>query len=374
MKVGIIMAKYKKRKDGRYATNVTVGRNWETGKPILVRVYGKTISELEKKKAELITDYASGRNIITKKVIFKDYAKMWLSNKKPHIAYATYLMYESVLKNHTKPIDDIELKSIIKSDIQLLINNKISIPRTCKKIKVALNQIFESAIDDNFLFRNPCKNIILPKYEANKNRILTRTEDILSDITELNDREQAYILLMKWCGLRPEECLALTKSNFDLENYTLEIRHAITFIHNKPIIKETKTKSGERIIPLIGKCKTFIPFYLSNLNQEYLFYSVKTNELITDSSYRRMWETIIRKMDKTAKEKGFTDFDHSLTPYIFRHNYATILHNLQVPDKEIQYLMGHSTIQTTNTWYIHIDSSNMKASRLLDNYITERQN
>lgn len=43
------MAKYKKRKDGRYATSIYLNKK-------RFYVYGKTISELEKNKRQLLID------------------------------------------------------------------------------------------------------------------------------------------------------------------------------------------------------------------------------------------------------------------------------------------------------------------------------
>lgn len=218
------------------------------------------------------------------------------------------------------------------------------------------------------------KNLILPKNVLNRKRPLTKIEDTLSDITDFSDRENAFVLLMKWCGLRPEECLMLMKSDFNLEDKTVTIINAIEFINNCPHLKETKTKNSNRTIPLIGACQRFIPYYLSNLSTEYLFTSVTTLELITDSSYQRMWQTIKRKMRKKAKDLRLEDNADSLTPYIFRHNYATILDQIGVSDREIQYLMGHSSIQTTNNWYIHMNPNELKATKKLDKFATKRLN
>ena len=45
--------KYKKRKDGRYATTVTIGRDAKTGKPVKIFVYGHTIDELKNNVLEV---------------------------------------------------------------------------------------------------------------------------------------------------------------------------------------------------------------------------------------------------------------------------------------------------------------------------------
>ena len=64
----------------------TVGRDYNTGDPIIIKVYGTTIEELENKKAMVKSDYLKGNNIITRKVIFHDYAQRWLESKKLYIA------------------------------------------------------------------------------------------------------------------------------------------------------------------------------------------------------------------------------------------------------------------------------------------------
>lgn len=363
------MAKrYKKRKDGRYATNVTVGRDYNTGNPIIVKVYGTTIEELENNKAIVKSDYLKGNNIITKKVIFHDYASRWLALKKPYIANKTYDMYASILKLHVGFIDDRDMKTIIKFDIQNLINQTIDKPRTCKKIQVTLNQIFESALQDNVVNRNPCKGITLPKYKPKEKRHLTPLEDYLSDITEFTDREKAFILLLKWCGFRKEEALALRKDDFSIKKRIVTVNHAVEFIHNQPYLKSPKSDAGYRDLPLLDQCFSFISYYLSTLNTPYLFSSLRSGELISEQSYKKMWESIIKKMNMKVKELGYNEEINTLTPHIFRHNYACMLEKADIPLKERQYLMGHSSIVITMDTYTHTKLEDMRAPLLLDNY------
>lgn len=69
------MAKYKKRKDGRYATSVYLGNK-------RYYIYGKSVSELEKNKRQLIIDYELGLTLRSKEVLFKDYKLVWFDAKK----------------------------------------------------------------------------------------------------------------------------------------------------------------------------------------------------------------------------------------------------------------------------------------------------
>lgn len=79
-------------------------------------------------------------------------------------------------------------------------------------------------------------------------------------------------------------------------------------------------------------------------------------------------------MNKKTIELKLNGNADNLTPYIFRNNYATILHNLGISDQEIQYLMGHSNIQTTDNWYIHMDLNHLDATVALENFANKRLN
>ena len=366
------MAKrYKKRKDGRYATNVTVGRDYVTGDPIKITVYGKSIEEIENNKALIKSDYLKGNNIITKNVKFLHYANQWLESKKPFLANKTYQMYDSAIHVYCKPLFSLDMKRIIRFDIQNLINMNLDKPRTCIKIHNTLHQIFEIALIDNIVNRNPCKGVQLPQYKSKTKRPLTHQEDVLSDVTTFTDRETAFILLVKWCGLRVEEVLALTVNDFNLAKRIVSIRNAVEFINNKPHMKKTKSDSGERDIPLLDECLSFISYYLTTLESPYLFTSIKSKQWISQQSFRKMWESIIKKMNKKADELNYSH-PNGLTPYTFRHNYATMLDKADVPLKERQYLMGHANVTMTMNTYTHVDAAHLRATELLNNYVPKR--
>ena len=182
------MAKYKKRKDGRYATTILIGYNDE-GKPILKPIYGKTISELELKKSQVLVDLDRKIYVSNRSVTFKEYSERWIETKKISVTKQTIYMYESIFNNHINTLNDTYLIDITKQDIQDIINRAAHLKRTCQKIKITLNQIFESAIDENLLYKNPARGITLPKYKAEKKRKLTASEEILTEQTEFNNTE-----------------------------------------------------------------------------------------------------------------------------------------------------------------------------------------
>ncbi|MFV0396244.1 MAG: tyrosine-type recombinase/integrase [Coprobacillaceae bacterium] len=233
-----------------------------------------------------------------------------------------------------------------------------------------MNQIFESAILDDIVFRNPTKGIQLPKYQCAEKKPLSEVEDHLSDVTGFSEREYAYILLIKWCGLRREEALALTIHDFNWQKETVSISKAISFNKSTTDIKDTKTPAAIREIPLINNISHFLKYYTSNLQSIYLF-TTNDNRLITDQSFRRMWQSIIRKMNAKAIELGYEEVK-GLTSHRFRHNYATILRDIGVDVKEAQYLLGHSSYVVTMNIYTQVDRNKLTVKDKLSNYISSQ--
>lgn len=363
------MAKAKKRKDGRYAATITIGVK-SNGRPDLIYIYGKTIKELEDNRLDALLSLRNGTYIKNREVLFNNYAQKWFKAKQLSLSNATKEMYASIIRRHLARFNEYLIRDITRSDIQELINDNKDHRRTCEKITITLNQIFESALEDELVSKNPCLKIELPGKTYAEKRPLTNYEKVLSEITEFTPREKCYVLLIKFYGFRKQEALALSVKRFDFDEKTITLKDAIEFVHNQASIKETKTESGERKVPILTKDLEFFKSYCDNLKSEWLFTSLSTGELISAQSFRRMYESILNKMNKKADELEYPRCD-KLTSHVYRHNYSTMLYDAKLGLKESQYLMGHKNIKTTMEIYTHLDKENTHKSvgSKLDEYL-----
>lgn len=365
------MAKrYKQRSDGRYEAKVNVGFDPQTGKAIRIGVYGKTIKELEQKKAQLLMDQRKGIDLTKRNLTFKNYAKIWYSSKKD-MEKATYEVYDRILKL-CESLNNYPITEITRIQIQGIIDANQEHPRTCQQIKNILNQIFKLAIVDRLIYFNPVDGVVLPKYTVNKKRALTEYEDILSDVTTFSDRETAYVYLIKYLGLRREETLALCSFDFNMNNKTVTVKRALTWVKNRPELKSTKTSAGVRTLTMPQTLFNFISYYLSNLTSDFLFTNITDGLLITETSFKRMWKSIISKMNAKADELGFPHCE-GLTSHIFRHNFSTILSKINIPMDDRKYMLGHSSITVTIDTYTHIESTVESNDKLLEVYWSKRE-
>ena len=112
-KGGDIMAKYKKRSDGRYTTTVTLG----------------------------------------------------------HDPTDTRAMCNNTINKHIIPaMGHIPLDKIKKSDAQRMINKRWDHPRTCQIIRMTLIQILDTAKEDELINENVCRKLNMPKNEPAEKR------------------------------------------------------------------------------------------------------------------------------------------------------------------------------------------------------------
>ena len=172
---------------------------------------------------------------------------------------------------------------------------------------------------------------------------------------ELDERKQTFVSLLYYCGLRKGECLALKKSDFDFKKKTLSITKVIIFANDKPELKDyPKSDNGIRAIPIPDDCITIIISFVES-SEGFLFHG-ENSDMMTQSAYRRMWDSIIYALNiaagwKKGEEKPIQD----LTAHIFRHNYCTQL-CYQIPKistKMIARLMG-DTEKVVLEVYSHI--------------------
>ena len=358
----------KKRKDGRYATTVTLGYD-SCGRRMQTTVYGRTKAELEKAKAQVLLDVDRGIFVKDKSVTFGAYASKWYDAKCLSISGRTADKYRTILNKFTK-IEKFPLASITRADVQDLITDNAQFPEQCRQIKLTLNQIFESAIEDELIYKNPVRKISLPKKQTTEKRILSPSEKILLRDTEFTEQQKVYLLLLSNYGLRRGEALALTKNSFNWSQETISIDHSIAFRKNKPVYKETKTASSKRLQFLLKDDIPVIREYIESLSDDNPFLFRNKNKItpITQIGFRHMFSDIIRRMTAKAEELGI-DPPEGLTSHVFRHNYTTMLYYAGVGIKEAQALLGHADSRTTMDIYTHLAQSQEASRNKIQEYL-----
>ena len=155
------------RKDGTWTGRLYLGYT-DNGKQKIKAVYGKTEKEVRKKlkglQIELIKyDYSE-----LPKLTLKEWLLDWMNDiKKNELKPASYDRLEATINNDIiSDIGYLQIQSITAKDIQAFINRMVD--RGCsystiKKAYNALNASMKMAVYRDYIRKNPCYNISLPK-------------------------------------------------------------------------------------------------------------------------------------------------------------------------------------------------------------------
>lgn len=341
--------KYTRQNDGYFQTKAWDGTYTELGKKHYISLRSKKSSkDLEEKVLALKNKVRQGMYVSNSNILFTEYAKYWLETKKTVRADNTKTMYQNIVEKHLQVLEGVRLIDIRNNHFQQVITNASDMPRTCQQIYITFKQIINMAVAENYIGKGMadmiCMDINLPRYIKREKRPLTEVEKTALSFAEFTDRERAYIYIIYCCGLRRGEALALQKTDFTFqtEENSVSITKTIVFCKNKPIIKQTpKTEKGIRNIPVPKNVAIFLMKYMESMVSQYLF-TTNDGHIITQSSYVKMWKSIVKKINVAAGGTDSFPKVAGLTAHIFRHNYCTEL-CYKIPEisiKKIAYLLG----------------------------------
>lgn len=264
------MGKYKKGKDGRYATSVMVN-----GTKIAVKAYSST--ELDRKVTEL--KYKNINNItLDSNITLNTFADRWLEINSVGKEDATIKEYKYIVNSYIKPkLGNYVISKIKVYDIQEVVNELIENDhqRLAKKFVMYIKKILNEAMQNDIISKNPALLIKTPTYKPNERKPLTNEEDKLLIECSKTHKYGLFFLLIRFTGIRKEEAAAIEITDIDLDNNIISINKAISFASNQGTKKTTKNRKPRNVYILdifkdllskrVEYCKkTILNIYLLN--------------------------------------------------------------------------------------------------------------
>jgi len=262
-----------------------------------------------------------------------EWAETCISVYKPNLKKGTkyYSAYTNRMKNCVlKHLGCMDIENIKSIDCQRCINEQIGNSAfQISQTKQLMDFLFERAIDNDLISKNPARNITKPKGTVTTRRSITNDERE-AFLKVVDDPKYLPFAFMYFCGLRPSESRDIKESDI------IEIA-GVKALH----VRGTKTKNAVRDIPLPDTLSTLIQNSLRTQNRASQGYICH----ISEKTLKRRW-SVLKKIMGNAPD---------LVPYCFRHTFCTDLQKKGIDVRVAQKLMGHSKIDLTATIYSHID-------------------
>ena len=208
----------------------------------------------------------------------------------------------------------------------------------------ALRTFFQFLVREGLLESNPAKLVSTPRQEKKLPKHLSIEEAIkfieTPDIdTDLGKRDRAMLELMYATGVRVAELTTLNLADIDFRNQ---------------LIRVTGKRRKQRIVPFGDPAANSIREYLK-VRDKFLFtapISARDDEalFLNYQGTRITTRSVGRMVEKYIKICAGV---HRISPHALRHSFATHLLDSGADLRDIQELLGHARLSTTQV-YTHV--------------------
>ena len=383
---------YTIRKDGRLMKKLS-----NNGKSEFI--YARTPQELYSQYIEMNYKINANKFISKSDIKFNKYAEEWFEINISNKEIATQNSVKNRIKHINEYIGHIKLSDIKPNDIQKMVTGLQSRGFTdlTNRTLMECKRILENAVVNDYIEKNPANGISKIRYVKNERIPLTIEEDKKVLDLAFKHKYGLFILVLRYCGLRPEEAVALETVDVDLKNKRIFINKAVSLAQNQPILKATKTLKNRTVpIPdlIFEPLKERVMFCTDN-QIKYIFTKESDNySMWTKQALKTHLGTFLNALNKEAKEKikSLTkeleknpnnkrkiqkeiEIENnkimSFTYYQLRHSYCTMLYYANLGVKEAQKLMGHSSAKMVYDIYTHLDSEKDNSTNSINTYLNK---
>jgi integrase len=327
---------------GRNGVKVYRARIYHRGRYVVSRTFPRKrdAQEWESRQVEslrkgLWTDPAAGDRSV------RQWCEAWLAGQ-PARQPATERKVRGVIaKQISTTFGRRPLVSVRPSEVQLWaaeISRKQS-PATARHALGVLRRVFEYAIRDGAIHRNPAAGIRLPKVQGNEPRPLTHVQlwQLAGLMAAIRDR--ILILIAGYTGLRWGELAALRWSDIDLWARTIRVRRA--FSEEAPRGGMSPVKDHQaRTVPIPRVVVDELAFYAAGKAPDDLVFPSAAGTPLRNRNFRR------DVFDDAVARLGI-----QITPHNLRDTAASLAIKAGASVVAVSRLLGHESAATTLNHY-----------------------
>lgn len=244
---------------------------------------------------------------------------------------------------------------------------------TIHSVRGVVRPAFEMAVQDDLIRKNPFgfELATVVVNDSVTREAITRAQEraFLKFIQEDNCYRKYYdgIYILFNTGLRISEFCGLTISDIDFQNKRIRVDHQLQRKRDMEyIIENTKTKSGERYVPMsqqVAECFRRVIANRKPPKQEpiidgytgFLFLD-KNGMPMVALHWKHYFKHILNKYNSIYKVQL-----PKITPHVCRHTFCSNMAKSGMSPKTLQYIMGHSDISVTLNTYTHLTFDDAKA-------------
>ena len=339
-------------------------------------ISGYDLKDVKKRFNEAIYENEKEINI-RDNIKLDDWYEKWMKiYKYDSIRDNTKRHYTQVYKKHISPyLGNYYIKDITQLQIRELLKNLSRQGyqyETKNKVRILLLDMFNKAIIDEFVKRNPAKGITIKRNEETDIQVLSiEDQAAFFDCCKGTFYDNLFNVAIS-TGMRIGELAALRWNDIDFENNVIHVVRTLVYQKYEEDNCKTfhfelpKTKTSLRDIPINKQCKTALQkqYLQKNVVKNKAPKEKKVDEQFQDLLFTTKFNTPLNSqivcdaIDKIVKEinltRDVTDEMEVFSAHCFRHTFATRCFEAGIQPKTVQTYLGHATLQMTMDLYTSV--------------------
>lgn len=363
--------KVKQKKGIRYRIVKDISRNGERKRTYHNLPFGTTKAEAEKIRCQMQLESEFGEYVEKKPMRFWEYVEeVYFPKYTKYLSVTTLDHYKRVYYNKDgikEHLGEYFLKEITVEVLQNLVNEyaERKSSKTIRNYTSFVSVVLKQAMIDNYLKRqevNPCAFIRFPKSEEKSGNAYSMEEvkTMLERAQESGNRNMELLVALSCLagGLRRSELIGLRWQDVTLDEKGayICIRRAVVQTKEGIFEKETKTKAGNRVVPIAANGAVYN--ILQRIQKDFMKRKLSEREFHGEDRVFIEWEPPYEPLTPNQLYRRFKTFLKKECPDLpsyrlhdLRHTYFTLCSNIEgFSELSLIGTGGHSTILSTKRY------------------------
>lgn len=357
--------------------------------------YAKTLKELKRQLDNLKVQDVMKISVKNNNITLDQWFKIWLETyKEDDIRVSTRYQYKQVYQSKISPtLGTIKLGDMKQLDIKRLLSKtkkdgfSFSV---CNKMRIILVDMYNKAIDNDLVIKNPAKGLTLKRDDKTEPKVLSLEEQKdFFNCCSGTFYDNAYIVHVN-TGLRPGELFGLKVEDIDWENNVIHVRRTLSYQKFEELgdtkkefhLGDPKTDTSIRDIPINKRCSEALKKQIvqkkiisqktsKDVQAEYkdFLFTTKFNTPLNAQIYTDSIKKIVDEINLTKYPIEYMEY---FSGHTFRHTFATRCFEAGIQPKTVQKYLGHASLDMTMNLYTHVLNKYKTCQMdLLDEYSDE---
>jgi integrase len=315
-------------------------------------------------------------------ITLRQFGQLWCDQRVDHRATTAARVRRDLAKHVYPMIGDLRIGAARRSDLQCWVHQLVSTsglaPSTVGVIVATAHAVFERAVSDGLIARNPCKGLSLPEIK-NSEVLIPTDEQFRAVLAGLHSPwYRRLVLVAAGTGMRSGELRGLTVDGdrpgdpprVDFLRRMIRVDRQLVGIatDGQPIFGPPKSAAGYRTIPVDQTVMDVLARQIaeSGIGPGGVIFTGRDKQLI---AREYVTSALSRVFDRLGwpKQTGL---------HLFRHYYASMLIREGCNPKVVQKRLGDASAVITMDTYLHLwpdddDRSRSAVAKVLGPIIAE---